>query len=196
MANDSPIHPPKDIIGKSIAVPTLVGLTTSCLRTWLPEHGVPIESVHLVEMPQAAVVPALQRRMVDVGLLGEPFTTISKRTGRTVGDPMNAADHARKEFLISVWYASKKWIEADQERAHRTIAAIYETARWANTHHDETFEILVRDGQLDAYKLKGMSRTVYATTLTPGEIKPIFDIAEQYKIFTKPVDAETIISKL
>lgn len=198
VANDSPIHSPKDIIGKSIGVPTLVGLTTACLRAWLPEHGVPNDSVKLVEIPQASVVPSLQRGTLDVALLGEPFITFSAGQVRTVGYPMNAAaDHAPdKQFCVSVWYASKSWIDADHDRAHRAVQAIYETARWANTHHDETLDILVREGHLDATKLKGMSRTVYATALTPGEVKPIFDIAEQYKIFPKPVDPDTIIAKL
>lgn len=198
VANDSPIHSPKDLIGKSIGVPTLVGLTTALLRAWLPENGVPNDSVHLIEMPQSVVVPSLQRGTVDVALLGEPFITFSSGQVRAVGYPMNAAaDRAPgKQFCISVWYASKSWIEADKDRAHRAVEAIYDTARWANTHHDETLDILVRDGHLDGSRLKGMSRTTYATTLTPGEIKPVFDIAEQYKIFPKPVDADTIITKL
>ena len=39
VANDSSINAPKDMIGKTIGVPTLVGLTTACLRAWLPNTG-------------------------------------------------------------------------------------------------------------------------------------------------------------
>ena len=106
-----------------------------------------------------------------------------------------AADHAPgKAFCVSVWYAPQSWVNADRDRASHAVEAIYDTARWANTHHDETLAILVRAGHLDATKLAGMSRTVYATSLTPGQIQPIIDIAEQYKIFNKPVDAESIIT--
>jgi ABC-type nitrate/sulfonate/bicarbonate transport system substrate-binding protein len=198
VANESPIHSPKDIIGKTIGVPTLVGLTTACLRAWLPDHGIPNDSVHLVEIPQSSVVPALQRGTLDLALLGEPFLTFSRGQVRSVGNPMNAAaDHAPgKAFPVSVWYASKGWFEADQDRARRAVQAIYDTARWANTHHDETLDILVRDGHLDASKLGGMSRTVYATSLEPAQIQPVFDIAERFKLFPKPVDAQTVIAKV
>ena len=198
VANDSPITSPKDIIGKTIGVPTLVGLTTACLRAWLPEHGIPNESVRLVEVTQSAVVPSLQRGTLDVALLGEPFITFTKGQVRTVGYPMNAAaDHAAgKQFCVSVWYANKDWIQADKDRAHRAVEAIYDTARWANTHQSDTLDILVNDGHLDKSRLGGMSRTVYATALTPELVQPVFDIATQYKIFPRAVDASTIIAKL
>jgi NitT/TauT family transport system substrate-binding protein len=195
---DSPIKTPKDLIGKTIGVPTLVGLTTACLRAWLPEHGVPNDSVKLVEIVQSAVVPALQRGTLDVALLGEPFITYAKGQVRSVGYPMNsAADKAAdKQFCLSVWYANKNWMEADKARARRAVDAIYETARWANTHHAETFEILVKDGGLDGSRLGGMQRAVYATTLTPELVQPVFDIAAQYKIFPNPVNASQVIAKI
>jgi len=198
VANNSPIQAPKDMIGKTIGVPTLVGLTTACLRAWLPEHGVPNDSVKLVEIVQSAILPALQRGALDVALMGEPFITFAKGQVRSVGNPMNAAaDHApQKQFCLSVWYANKNWIEADRARARRAVNAIYETARWANTHKDETFEVLVKDGGLDGSKLAGMSRTVYATTLTPGLVQPVFDIATEYKIFPQKVEAASVIAKI
>ncbi len=197
VASDSPIRTPKDLIGKSIGVPTLVGLTTACLRAWLPAHGVEESSVKLVEIPQSTSFPALQRGTIDAGLLSEPFVTFAKGQVRAVGSPFDvAADMApSKSFCVSVWYASKPWFEADPARARAAIAAIYDTARWANAHHDDTFAILVRDGKLDADKARGMQRTTYATTLTPALIQPVITIATQNKMFAKAVDAGTIITK-
>lgn len=191
--NDSPIHQPKDMTGKTIAVPTLVGLATSSVRTWLPQHGVPLASVKIVEMPQGAMVAAMQRGVIDVGLLSEPFTTMAKNDTRNVGEPLDAI---AREFLVSVWYASKTWIEADRERARKIVGLIYDTARWANTHHDETFQILVRDGKLDADKVKGMSRVQFATSLTPALVQPVLNIAASVKALEHPVDASTLIAKL
>jgi NitT/TauT family transport system substrate-binding protein len=189
---NSPIHGAKDMIGKTIAVPTLVGLTTASLRAWLPANGVQLDQVKLVEFPQPAVVAALQRGTVDVALLSEPFITPNKNDVRDVGHPLDAI---AKEFLATVWYANKTWMEADRERAKRVIAAIYETNRWANTHHTETFAILVRDGKLDGEKLRGMIRSVFATTLTPALIQPVLTTATNAKIFDRPIDANNVISR-
>jgi ABC-type nitrate/sulfonate/bicarbonate transport system substrate-binding protein len=115
---------------------------------------------------------------------------------RAVGSPFDAAANlaANKQFCVSVWYASKPWFEADPARARAAVAAIYDTARWANAHRDNTFAILVRDGKLDAVKAQGMQRTTYATSLTPALIQPVITIATQNKLFTKPVDAAAVIT--
>jgi NitT/TauT family transport system substrate-binding protein len=195
---DSPIHGPKDLVGKTIGVPTLVGMTTACTKAWLTSHGVTESSVRFVEMPPTVAIPALQRGTVDAALLSEPFVTFGKGMIKSAGSPYDAAaDLAKaKQFCVSVWYASKPWIEADPARARRAVEAIYETARWANTHHDETFGILVRDGKLDPEKAHGMQRTMYATSLTPEIVQPALEVAAQNKMFTKAVDARTLITKI
>ncbi len=198
VASDSPIHSAKDLAGKSIGVPTLVGMTTACLRAWLPANGVPETAVKFVEMSTTTAMPALSRGTIDAALMAEPFVTFGKGTIRAIGSPYDiAADRSpNREFCVSVWYASKAWIDADPARAKRAVAAIYDTARWANTHRDETFAILVRDGKLDADRARGMQRTTYATSLTPALIQPVIDIAQQSKMFTKPVDAASLITKV
>ena len=198
VAQDSPIKAPQDLIGKSIGVPTLVGLTTASLRAWLPEHGVPLESVKLVEIPASAGVPAIERGTIDASLVSEPFVTMSKGLVRGVGFPYDAiAQHApSKQFCVSVWYASKPWIDQDRGRAHRALQAIYETAAWSNTHHDETFAILVQNGHLDADKIRGMLRVQFATSLTVEAIAPVVTVAEAAKLFAKPVDVNALITAL
>jgi NitT/TauT family transport system substrate-binding protein len=197
VAADSPFHGPKDLLGKTLGVPTLVGLTTACIHSWLTEHGVPVSSVKFVELPPPTAIPALQRGTVDACLLSEPFVTFGKGLIRSVGAPFDAAAELakNKEFCVSVWYASKTWFEADAGRARRAVQAINDTARWANTHHDETFEILVRDGKLDPNKARGMARCAYATALTPELVQPALDVAMQNKMFTKAVDARSLITK-
>jgi NitT/TauT family transport system substrate-binding protein len=193
-AKDGPIRQPRDLTGKSIGVPTLVGLTTACVRAWLPANGVPLESVKIVEISTSAAVPAVLRGQIDCALIGEPFITPYKNDIRDIGHPL---DVAAKEFTISVWYGSKAWIEADPARARRALNAIYETGRWCNSHHDETFAILVRDAHFDGDKLKGMLRTTFATgPLTPAQVQPVLNVGYQVKIFDRQLDANTLIAKI
>jgi len=193
VAANSPLRVPKDLIGKSIGVPTLVGLTSSCLRAWLPQNGVEVASVKIVEVPQTAAFAAVDRGTLDCVLLGEPFITPVRSKIRDFGHPF---DVIGKQFAFSVWYASKSWVEASAARARLAQAAIYDTARWANTHRDDTFAILVRDAHFDATSLKGMIRTTFATALTPALVQPVLDLAFQYKIFDRKLDATALITKL
>ena len=198
VAPDSPIRTPKDVIGKAVGVPTLVGMTTACVKSWWASHGVDNSTVRFVEIPPPIAVGALQRGAVDVALVGEPFVTAQKGQYRAIGSPYDvAADRApNKTFCVSVWYAAKSWVNEDPARARRAVQAIYDTARWANTHRDQTFAILVQDGKLDPNAARGMLRTTYATSLTPDLVQPILDIALQNKIFPHPVDAASIIAKI
>jgi NitT/TauT family transport system substrate-binding protein len=193
VAKDGPIRSARDLIGKVVAVPTLVGLSTAALRAWLPLNGVDSAGVKFIELPASAMVPSLQRGVTDAVILGEPFVTASRNDIRDIGHPYDAIG---KEFLLSVWYAQRSWIEADRDRARRVVAAIYETARWANAHHAETLAVLVRDARLDAEKLGGMSRVSFATSLTKALVQPVLNIATQYKIFDKSIDANAIIARI
>lgn len=194
--SDSAIKTTKDLAGKTIGVPTLVGLSTACFRAWLPAHGVDLSTVKLVEIPQSETVPALQRGTISAGLLSEPFVTFAKGQVRSMGSPFDvAADLAPdKQFCVSVWYANKPWFEEDAARARAVVSAIYDTARWCNTHRDATFDILVRDGHLDPQKAKGMERTTFATSLTPALIQPVLTIAERNNMFKKPAVATALIT--
>jgi NitT/TauT family transport system substrate-binding protein len=196
VTNDSPIKSPKDLLGKVIGVPTLVGVTTACLRAYLPTFGIAESQVKLVEVPPTTVPAALQRGTIDAGLLSEPFVTEFKGQVRAAGYPFDAAAGLAhgKAVCISVWYASKAWIEADRARAHNVVDAIYQTARWANSHQNETFDILVQSGKLDASKIQGMKRVTFATSLSPDLVQPVITIAENLKMFAKPVTAESLIT--
>lgn len=198
VAANSPIAEPKDLIGKTIGVPTLVGLTTACLRAWLPQNGVPVAQVRLVEVPPPTVVAALQRGTIDAGLLSEPFVTESKALIRAAGYPFDAVaqlapDH---DFCVSVWYASKKWIDDDLPRGRAVVAAIYDTARWANTHQAATLQVLVDQGKMDAAKLAGMHRVQFATSLGTDLVQPVVTVAEREKLFHKQVAASDLITNL
>jgi NitT/TauT family transport system substrate-binding protein len=194
VAKDGPVKTPRDLVGKTIGIPTLVGLTTASLKNWLPQNGVDVNTVKLVEISQATTVPALQANRIDCGLLGEPFITPNTAVIRDLGHPMDAV---AKEFVQSVWYASKSWVEADRDVARRAVNAIYDTARWCNTHQDETFAILVREAHFDGDKLKGMSRTAFETgPLTTALVQPVLTAGYNAKIFDRLIDANTLITKI
>jgi NitT/TauT family transport system substrate-binding protein len=193
VTKDSPIRQPRDLEGKSISAPTLVGLTTAAFKGWLVQHGVDVEKVKIVELTTSSAAPAILRGTIDGGLLAEPTYTAVKNEMRVIGLPYDAI---AKTFLVSAWFASRAWVEADVDRAKRTVAAIYETNRWANGHHNETLEIFSDTVKVPVEQLRGMVRTVYATNLTAAQIQPVLNAAEKFKLIDRPIDANTLIVKL
>ncbi len=191
--NDSPIHQPRDLIGKTISVPTLVGQTSIAVHAWLGGSGLAADSVRIVELPQSATFVSLQRGAVDAALLAEPFLAPIRGQVRSVGDPYAFIS---KTYMFSAWYATKAWVEADSARAQRMVGAIYETARWANTHRAETLSMLLDASKLDPERVQGMGRCTFATSLTPALVQPVFDIAAKYKIVDREINAASLITHL
>ena len=191
--NASPIKSVHDLDGKSCSAPTLVGLTTAALKAWLSQNNVDVANVRIVELTSSSAPAAVLRGTVDAGLLAEPYYTPVRSEFRDIGHPYDAI---AKEFLVSAWFASKAWVEADPQRAKRTIAAIYETQRWANAHHNETLAIFAQTTQLPIEALRPMARTRYATELLPRYVQPVLDVASRFKLIDHTVDAVTMFPKL
>ena len=81
-------------------------------------------------------------------------------------------DAIAKRFLISNWFTTRAWLERNPEPARRLVAAAYETARWANTHHADTLLILAKYAKLDVSRLQTMKRATYATSLDARLMQP------------------------
>ena len=72
---------------------------------------------------------------------------------------------------------------------------IYDTARWANAHHDESAVILAKYTKLDVDRLKRMNRCIYATDLRPAMVQPVLDTAFKYKALETATSAAAMIAK-
>jgi ABC-type nitrate/sulfonate/bicarbonate transport system substrate-binding protein len=189
----SAIQRPRDLEGKSCSAPTLVGLTTASIKAWLTQNGTDPEKVRIVELTSSSAPAAVLRGTVDAGLLAEPNYTPVKDQFRDIGHPFDAIS---KEFLVSAWFANRNWVEADRPRAKKVIAAIYDTQRWANTHHAETLAIFAETTKIDIESLRPMSRTLYATQLIPSYVQPVLNTAEKFKLIEKNLDATSMFPKL
>ena len=94
---------------------------------------------------------------------------------------------------------------ADVNRANRTRVrtlmrrlrtTIYSTAVWANTHLDESAEILAKYAKLDPEVVRTMNRSPYGTALTPDMLQPYLDLGYKYKYTSRPLKASDLIAKL
>jgi NitT/TauT family transport system substrate-binding protein len=188
----SPVRQAKDLEGKAVAVVTLVGLGTSATKAWLVQNGADLAKVRFIEMVQSEMQPALGRGLVAAAVIVEPFFTSVRTAIRVLGKPYDAI---AKEFLICQWIATRDWLTRNAAGARRLVAAIYETARWANAHHDESLPILAKYNKLDLERVRGMQRAGYATTVDASLIQPVVDVGVRYKTIDRPIDVASIIVK-
>jgi NitT/TauT family transport system substrate-binding protein len=188
---DSPLKSAQELNGKTVAVVTLVGLAAASTKAWLSNNGADISTIKVIEMPQPEMRAALRRGTIAAATIAEPFLSNAKNDVRPFGKPYDAVAN---RFLISQWITTRAWLANNAAGAKRITAAIYETARWANAHHDASLPILVKYLKVDPELMRSIRRAEFSTVLTPPLIQPVIDVAIKYKLIPKPLDAATVIT--
>jgi len=108
---------------------------------------------------------ALQQHRIEAALMVEPLITAGSADVQTFGDAMGAiAPH----FITTGWFAGDAWLQANPDVAARFVRAMLRVAVWANAHHAESAQILVRSAKLDPAIAAKMTRSTYGTSLDPA----------------------------
>lgn len=194
ISKNGPIKTPKDLAGQTLGVFGLRSMPVFATREWLKANGVDVATVKFVELPPSAMVPAIVRGTIAAGVVVEPELS-------TVGDegvmPLaKVYDYCAKTFYINSWFAKRDWLTANDATARKLQAAIYETARWANTHHADTLPILAKYSKMDPSKISRMTRATFATDLEAKDVEPPIALATKYHLFDKPLNAADLIVKV
>src|SRR5581483_6852053 len=84
------------------------------------------------------VPAALADGRIAAAEIGDPALTILRLRGavKVLAEPFSAFGVDR--FLLGGYVASKPWAQAHPDVVRRFVAAMRETARWANAHRAET----------------------------------------------------------
>jgi NitT/TauT family transport system substrate-binding protein len=183
----------KDFEGQAIAVVALGSISSLSVREWLQQNGADQSKVRLIELPFAAMVAALGRGTIAAALLAEPFLSAGRNDVRPLAKTFDAI---AKSFLISSFFAQRDWIAKNRDLARRFLAVMYDTARWANSHRNESAPILAKYSKLDLERIRTMTRVSYTTTFDASLLQPVLDIAYKYKQLDRPVPAKDIIASL
>jgi NitT/TauT family transport system substrate-binding protein len=194
VAKSSTVTKAADLEGQTVAVVSLVSLMSSGVKSWLTQNGADITKIRFVEMPFPQMPPALARGTLAAATLSEPIMSDA-----VAGDAKVFAkpyDAIAKQFLISDWFTTRDWLTKNPDAAKRFVAAIYDAARWANAHHDESAAILSKYTKVDVDRIKRMNRCVYATNLQPGMVQPVLDTAYKYKALETATNAGSLIAKV
>jgi NitT/TauT family transport system substrate-binding protein len=193
IAKSSTIGKASDLEGQTVAVVSLVSLMSSGVKSWLTQNGADIAKIHFVELPFPQMPVALSRGTVAAAALSEPIMS-----GALAADAKvlgKAYDAIANQFYISDWFTTRDWLAKNPDVAKRFVGVIYDTARWANTHHDESAVILAKYTKLDVDRLKRMNRCIYATDLRPAMVQPVLDTAFKYKALETATNAAAMIAK-
>jgi len=190
-AANSPIKTAKDLDGKVVTVVALRDITQVGASSWLVQNGADLSSVKFVEVPQPAVCTAITAGRADAGVVSEPFQSVALANGCRVLAACH--DTIGKEFLVGAWFSTNAWADAHPDLVKRFRAVIVETARWANTHREESAKILEKYTKLALPPQ--MKRVVFAEKSDPAQMQPLINAAAKYGALKAPFPAADLLSR-
>jgi len=196
VSKNRPLRTPKDLEGKTIALPALGDQLQAAMMLWLRKNGADPAKVKFVELnPPPAMLGALAQGRVDGATPPEPFSTLAVQNGsaRVFGDPFGVV---APRFFIGVWIARTDWIKANPDLARRFAESIYEAGRWANAHPDESAVILAKYAKGDPAVFRMMHRATYTdSNVDPRLLQPILDAGTQTGMLSTTIKAADLIMK-
>jgi NitT/TauT family transport system substrate-binding protein len=187
----SPLHTARDLEGKTVGVAALNDQATLALKKWLAANGADYKKVRMIELGYPEMIAGLAAGRIDAAMLAEPWQS----TARNGDDRLYAKpfDAIAPEFNIGVWAATKSWAQAHPDLVRRFTSAIYAAAKWANSHHDESAQILAKYAKADPKMIGGMIRSVQSTDLAVAHIQPPLDAAFEFGQMDKQMSAADLV---
>jgi NitT/TauT family transport system substrate-binding protein len=190
---DSPIKTAKDLVGKTVGVLGLRGATDIGTHAWLDRNGVKPEEVRYTEIPLPQAAPAIRRGTIDAGILAEPFLSQNKdKTVRVLG---NIFDAVAPEFFIANWFTSRAFYQQNQKLVERFVDVVYQTANWANAHHEQSAPILSDISKVPLATIEGMIRVAYGTSTNPALIDPVLTALYKCKFIDHTMSAADVVAR-
>jgi len=194
VAKASPIKSGKECTGKNFAVDQIGGLPYASVRAWVDATGGDSKSVHFIELSFSEMLAAIQSGRVDISEMNTAFDPLLGKPTDPVLLLGNSYDYVAPRFASTVWFTTKSWLAANADTAKRFVAAMRQSAVWANAHRAESAPILAKYTKQTAAQIVASNRVTFGTEITPELIQPVIDLAVKYGLMKTGFPASDMIS--
>lgn len=191
VAKSSPIEAPHDLVGKTIATPSLGDLFTLVCSAWIDQNGGNSKAVNFVELPISATPAALAAGRVDGAMLVDPFLQRAVDGGdcRIVGYPFDAIG---KYFGVTYYFCTRGYAARNALAVANFRRGISESANYAIAHKSEMVPELVQYTRMSRDTIERMPLDI-GTGIDPKLLQPTIDFAARYKFIESAFPASDMI---
>ena len=179
----------KDLNGKTVGVSTLKDLQQAAVMKWVDSTGGDSSTVKFLEIPIPEMPPSLNAGRIDAGIVLEPVLTNAKSEIRVLA---KCYDAISKKLMICTHLGMKDYLDKNAAQTRKVIAALAETAAWANANHEKAGEILAKVSKLPAATIASMARNEFTDKMDLATIQPVIDASATYKFLDKTFKAQDL----
>jgi NitT/TauT family transport system substrate-binding protein len=189
---DAPLHSAHDLAGSIVSVAGLYDLNWLATKVWFDANGEG-EGVRFIEIPNSAVLAALQDGRIAGGTLSEPFMSLALRSGKARYFA-NVVSAIAPNLIESAWYANADFVSKNRDVVARFRRVVEAATVYTNAHRAETVDLLAAFTGMDAATIGQIHRAVSGTTLDPKLIQPMIDAAAKFKVIAQPFPASVLMA--
>lgn len=190
---DSPLHTARDLNGKTVSASALRDLGAVSTLAWIDQNGGDSTTVKTVELPQSAVLAAINEGRIDAGSLLEPRLSAAL-AGGTVRLFAKTYDAFGKQFPITAWFATTDYIAQNGDLVVRFARAMRESNVYSNAHPSDTAPLVAASARVDLTTIEHSARVKFADALEAGEIQAVVDLSLKYGVIDRRFAARELVS--
>ena len=187
---NSTIREAKDLNNKTFGINAIQNISQVPTEFWIDKNGGASKSVKWVEIPFQATLPALAQGRLDVALLTEPFVTQAAHDGYYIMEMTK--NTLAPVFLGGGWITSKDWLAKNPGTASAFMAAMAETATWANHNASGSADVLAKYTHIPLPVVQKTRRYLVTEKFDPSIVQPVIDACAQYGIIPKSFAASEL----
>jgi NitT/TauT family transport system substrate-binding protein len=192
-AKDGPITGPKDVPGKTIAVPALNDLYAIANAAFVDAVGGSYKDIKYVELPSAASPAAVLAHRVDAVTVTTPVLVSAMETGkfRIVGYPFSAI---AKRFVQAAWFTTRDFNNRNFDAIATFRHVVAESAAIINADHTKSTNVLAAYSHEDTDMIARMPRATAIGPIDHRLLQPPIDAAAKYGAIAASFDARDLLA--
>lgn len=181
----------KDLVGGTIAVPSLQDLLTVSTKGFLEKNGVDPASVHFIELPPPSMPAALQAQRVNAIAVYDPFRSQAlSQGGHMIGSPYVSI---APSFLVTAFFALRPWVDAHRQATAAFNSVFARGAVYTNLHHNDLLPLVSSYSHVSLDVLREEIYSPVPPGLDPALIQPVIDAAAKYNVIPRSFSAKDFI---
>jgi len=190
---DSTFATGRDLNGKTIGCTALKDLSCTAMAAWIDQNGGDSKTVHALELPNSALLPALDENRIDAATFVTPFMdqALASGTTRVLAKDYDAIS---KRFQTAGYIATADFAAKNVDALNRFARAMHDAAVYTNAHLPDTVDIVASYTGIPAAAIAKSARATDPENVDPRNIQPLIDVAAKYGIIDRGFPADEIIS--
>ncbi len=195
VAKSSPARNAKDLEGKTVAVNTLNNIVHLMAMAWLDKNGASSAKVKFVEVPFPQMEAALVAGKIDAASIHEPFASaaLAKDVARQLAHPWS---DVLGRFQIASWFASDKWLQKNKQTAQAFISALNRGVDTISADPKGSRDAIAKWTGLAPELAAKITLPVYDKAVSENDLQATINLAQKYKLISRPLNAREVISDL